>query len=899
MSSFRIHDIAKELNITSAEVLKICRKLELDIKSHSSAINTSQRDKIIRHHKNYEDGKVTISISGNTKEFKPVGMQANILDRLKVKRTVFLDDRQQEEEQVPEPEKKPRTSSKSGAKKTKPMVRNAVEIIEDEVIKEDLTEEIQETVKQEPKVSRQEPAGSGKTDVIEPEQEKTKKSESIPKTAPESVIPEETAVAPIETGEPVEVEVSEEIEEPEEAVIPEETGYEEELPSKKSKLKAKLPDSHKSKNAWDEEKKINIRMVLDKELDKEEKEGKLKPRVKHAPSKKGNQPVGAADIKSVRSVEAKVTDQKEIEIKRPEIKKVIELPENMTVKQLSEKIGVASEVIIQKLFNMGEIYTINQTIDRDIIEILSQEFNFKYKIINFDEEADESYQDNEKDLLPKPPIVTVMGHVDHGKTTLLDAIRKADVAPNEAGGITQSIGAYQTVYNDKKITFIDTPGHEAFTMMRARGAKVTDIAIIVVAADDGIMPQTIEAINHAKDAKVPIIIAVNKIDIQDANPDKVKQGMTEFGLVPEEWGGDTIFVSISAKNKQNISDLLEVILLVAEMNDIKGNPNAEGSGIIIESKLDKNLGPIGTVLIKRGKIKVGDYFVTGNSFGRIRVIKNEKGELLENGEISQPVEISGFNIVPQAGDKFFVVKNEKMAKDIINKREDQKKLARSAEAKKHITLEDLAEMAKGSEAKRLKVILKSESNGSMDAVEKAIKDIEEGNIKIDLIHKAVGAILDSDILLATASDAIVIGFGVVATTQARLLAKEEKVEIRTYNIIYKLVDDIRLAIKGMLEPVIEEKIKGTVEIREVFKLSKAGTIAGCYVLDGEIERGNPVRIIRDGRVIYDGKIDSLHRFKEDMKKVSAGYECGIKIENYQDLNKGDTLEVYEKRVVPI
>jgi len=903
MNLFRIHEIARELNSTSPEILKICRKLGYDAKNHSSAVDQNQKNKIVEYFNDLEKNKIKISISDDVEDIKAFGKKPDkILDKLKGKRLVFIEDSQQETgpSQAVEPEpvkpkkaaaskkpekaEKPVKAEKAKVPKTVPDVKTAVET----ALPSDTGTPA--VIKKPADAAVISGSAAAAKEVKPPAEQEILHAEKVLDKAEEPSV-----------SKPLEVKdnapsVTEEI-------APAETGAvhfedeDEDKSGKKPKPKGKPQESYKARSSWDEEKRINIRMVLDKELDKEEREGKFKPRVKTVPVKKTEAGEKQGGLKAVKKTEIKTAVHKETEIKRPEIKKVIELPESLTIKQLSEKIGIASEAIIQKLFNMGEIYTINQPIDKDIVEILAHEFSFKYKIIDFDEEIDLDYHDSEKDLVPKPPIVTVMGHVDHGKTTLLDAIRKSDVALGEAGGITQSIGAYQTEYNGKKITFIDTPGHEAFTTMRARGAKVTDIAVIVVAADDGIMPQTAEAINHAKDAKVPIIVAVNKIDLQDANPDKVKQGMTEYGLVPEEWGGDTIFVSISAKNRQNISDLLEMVLLVAEMNDIKGNPNAEGSGIIVESKLDKNLGPVGTVIIKRGKISTGDYFVTGNSFGRIRTIRNEKSELLDKAELSQPVEISGFNIVPQAGDKFYIVKNEKIAKEIITKREDQKKLAKSAETKKHITLEDLAEIAKGSEIKRLKVILKSESNGSLDAVEKAIKDAEEELIKIDFIHGAVGAITDSDILLASASDAIVIGFGVVATSGARALAKEENVEIRTYNIIYKLVDDIKLALKGMLEPVIEEKIKGNVEVREVFKLSKTGTVAGCYILDGEIERGNQVRIIRDGRIIYDGKIDSLHRFKEDVKKVGAGYECGIRIENYQDLNKGDTLEVYEKKAV--
>lgn len=794
MSSTRIYEIARELNISSADILAYCRELGFDVKSHSSSIDPAQKDKIISFYKKSGDKKSGIKLSDKTGSEKDKA----------VTKTVDIKTRKDDMVKVP--------------------LQKATDAAEIKGVK-DSTETADDL---------EDDAG-----FLDEEEEKF--------------------VA-------------------------------------KLKLKEKPSENFKQKTTWDEEKRINIKKVLDKELDKEEREGKLRSRVKSSHTRKNIVSEKTAE-KIKQETGAKEMPQKVAVSKKPEMKKVIELPVGLTIKQLSEKISVSSESIIQKLFDMGEIYTINQPIDKDVMEILSQEFNFKYKIINLDEEADEIYEDSEKDLAPRPPIVTVMGHVDHGKTTLLDAVREADVAMGEAGGITQSIGAYQTDYNGKKITFIDTPGHEAFTSMRARGAKVTDIAVIVVAANDGIMPQTVEAIDHAKDAKVPIIVAINKIDLPDANEEKVKQGMTEYGLVPEEWGGETIFVSISAKNKKNIPELLEMILLVAEMNEIKGNPNAEGSGIIIESKLDKSLGPVGTVIIKRGRIKVGDCFVTGNSYGRIRIIKNDKGELLGEAGLSQPVEISGFNIIPHAGDRFFIVKSEKVAKEITSKREYQRNLAKSLDFKKHITLEDLAEIAKENEIKKLKIILKAESNGSLDAVEKALKDIEEELIKIDLILKSVGAVTDSDILLASASDAIVIGFGVVPTSQARLLAKEESVEIRTYEIIYKLIDDIKLAFKGMLEPVIEEKIKGSVEIREVFKLSKFGIIAGCYILEGEVERSNLVRIIRDGRIIYDGKIESLHRFKEDVKKVSAGYECGIKIENYHDLNKGDILEVYEKKAV--
>jgi translation initiation factor IF-2 len=643
----------------------------------------------------------------------------------------------------------------------------------------------------------------------------------------------------------------------------------------------------RSKLDWEEAKRLSIKSVIDKELDKEEKEGRLRAKLiqkrKAAPAGKG---------KTARVLKEERAEQKEKVKKRPEIKKVIEISEGITIKELSEKINIPSSEMVKLLFDMGEAININQSLSKDLIEYLSHEYNFKYHIVGFEEKLDEVYKDDEKELKPRPPIVTVMGHVDHGKTTLLDAIRETSVAVSEVGGITQRIGAYQVEYKKKKITFIDTPGHEAFTSIRARGARVTDIAVIVVAADDGIMPQTVEAIDHAKDAGVPIIIAINKIDLSNANPDKVKQGLTEHNLVPEEWGGDIVCVEISAKKRTNLDELLEMILLVTDVNEIRGNPESEGAGIIIESRLDKGLGPVGTVVVKRGTIKVGDSFITGNSLGRIRSIRDENGRNIRKAVLSQPVEVTGFSSAPKAGDKLFIVKNEKAAKELLSRKDYEKKMMMIAESRKIMSLEELYELSKETEIKTLKIILKADSDGSLDAVEKSLNQIEEEKIKIDIIHKAIGAIKESDVMLAAASNAIIIGFGVVPTQKADELHKKEKVEVRTYDVIYKLIDDIKLAFKGMLEPEVKRVDKGKAEVREIFKLPKTGVIAGSYILEGEVERGDQVNVIRDGKVIHEGKIATLHRFKEDVKKVTSGYECGIRLEEYQDLAKGDILEFY-------
>jgi len=650
----------------------------------------------------------------------------------------------------------------------------------------------------------------------------------------------------------------------------------------------------KKKNDWEEGKEINIRRVLGMELDKEEKEGGRRIRVtlrkKALPGKKDK---GKEETKNGTKGEK----PSKITVERPSIKKVIELPETVTVKQLSEKINVSSSELIKTLFGVGEFVNINQNLNKDLIKILSQEYNFKYNIVGFKDELNEIFRDSEEDLVERAPIVTVMGHVDHGKTTLLDVIRETNVAVGEAGGITQQIGAYQVEYNKRKITFVDTPGHEAFTSMRARGAKVTDIAVIVIAADDGIMPQTVEAINHAKEAGVPIIIAINKIDLPNSNPGKIKKELTKYELVTEEWGGDTICIELSAKNKTNIKELLEMILLVADINEIKGNPNADGSGIIIESKLDKGIGPVGTIIVKRGAIKVGDFFVTGNSCGKVRLLKDEKGKSIKKADLSKPVKVSGFSIVPKAGDKFFVVKNEKVAKELINKINYDKRIVETQGRRRPITLEELSEISKEEKIKKLRLVLKADANGSLDAVEQALSGIEEENVKIDIIHKAVGAISNNDIMLASASGAIVIGFGVVQTVGAKILAKEEKIDVKAYSIIYKLIDDIKLAFKGLLEPEIQKVEKGKIEVREIFTMPKVGVIAGCYVAEGAAERNDRARLVRDEKIIYEGKILSLHRYKKDVKKVAAGYECGVRIENYQDINKGDIIEVYEEKEI--
>ena len=567
--------------------------------------------------------------------------------------------------------------------------------------------------------------------------------------------------------------------------------------------------------------------------------------------------------------------------------------ENMTVKELADSINVAPSELIKKLMGLGIMTTLNNSLSFEVAEILVLEYD---KTLKREESADisnfENFEiiDNEADLVERPPVVTIMGHVDHGKTSLLDAIRNANVVSGEAGGITQAIGAYQVEINGKKITFIDTPGHEAFTEMRARGASVTDIVIIIVAADDGVMPQTKEAIDHAKAAGVPIIVAINKMDKPDANPDRVLTELVEYGITPEEWGGDTIVSRISAKTHDGIPELLENILLISEMAELKANPHRYASGAVIESRLDKQIGSVATLLIQNGTLRLGDPIVVGTSFGKIRTLKNDRGQDIIEALPSTPVEITGLNEPPQAGDKFMAFETEKQARSIA---EERKLRAREKDTNRSgMTLDDLfGRIQEG--IREINVILKTDVNGSCEAVKKSLEKIEVEDVRVKVIRSGVGTITESDVTLAKASDAIIIGFNVRPNAKTVETAKENGIEIRLYDIIYKVVEDVEAAMKGMLEPVYEEKVNGTLEIRQIFKFSKVGNIAGCHVMDGVIKANSNARLIRDGVVVYNGKIASIQREKDQAKEVTKGMDCGITLENYQDIKENDIIEAYE------
>ncbi|MDI3310807.1 MAG: translation initiation factor IF-2 [Thermoanaerobacterium sp.] len=579
--------------------------------------------------------------------------------------------------------------------------------------------------------------------------------------------------------------------------------------------------------------------------------------------------------------------------------KIISIPAFITVKELSEKMKINPSDIIKKLISKGIMVTINQQIDYENASQIAEEYGFllEKKEENEDNLEIMDMEDNEKDLLPRPPVITVMGHVDHGKTSLLDAIRKTNVTQREAGGITQHIGASVVEINGKKVVFLDTPGHEAFTAMRARGASVTDIAVLVVAADDGVMPQTIEAINHAKAANVPIIVAINKIDKPNANPDRVKQELVEHGLVPEDWGGNTICVNVSAQKNIGLDDLLEMILLEAEMLELKANPNRPARGTIIEAQLDKNRGPVATVLVQKGTLKTGDVIIAGTAYGKVRAMFDDKGRKVKKASPSIPVEVLGFSDVPKAGDILVVLDDEKKARSIAEKRKEKFREEEMMQKQK-ISLDELFNQIKEGNVKELNIILKADVQGSVEALKSSIEQLSNDDVRLRVIHGAVGAITETDVMFASASNAIIIGFNVRPDSKAKSLAEKEKVDIRLYRIIYDAIDDLKAAMKGMLEPEYREKELGKAEVRAVFRVPNVGNVAGCYVVEGKISRNANIRLVRDGIVIFEGKISSLKRFKDDVKEVQSGFECGIGIERFNDIKEGDVLEAYQMEEIP-
>ncbi len=608
--------------------------------------------------------------------------------------------------------------------------------------------------------------------------------------------------------------------------------------------------------------------------------------------KKNAQPSKKLDKKAEHQKEAKEKKAKE-EAKQEE-PKTAEIPDEISVGDFAQKLGVAATVVVKKLFEIGIMASVSQTIDFDTASLIGADLGFEISkeiIITDEDRLFNDVEDAPEDLEPRSPVVVVMGHVDHGKTSLLDTIRNTNVIAREAGGITQHIGAYRVRIRDKKITFLDTPGHEAFTTMRMRGAQVTDVAILVVAADDGIMPQTVEAINHAKAAGVTIIVAINKIDKEGANPDRIKQELMEYELVPEEWGGDTICVPISAKFNQNIDELLEMVILVSEMKELKANPNRNAKGTVIEAQLDKGRGPVATVLVQNGTLKTGDIVVAGTATGRVRAMVDDRGNKVKKAGPSVPVEIIGLSDVPQGGDILYAVDDERKAKAVVEKRKEKIK-EESIKSRSAVSLDALFDQIKQGEVKDLNIIVKADVQGSVEAVKQSLTKLSNEEVRVCCIHGGVGGVTESDVMLAAASNAIIVGFNVRPDNGALASAKQNDVDIRLYRVIYHAIEEIEAAMKGMLAPKFKENVLGHAEVRSTFKVSGVGTIAGGYILDGKISRNSQVRIVRDGIIVHEGVLSSLKRFKDDVKEVATGYECGIGIENFNDIKEGDIIESF-------
>lgn len=645
----------------------------------------------------------------------------------------------------------------------------------------------------------------------------------------------------------------------------------------------------------------DVLKVLDAQFKKNTKKAEAKPAAKTSAAKPNNTKQNQQKNTNNKNKNQKNNAKpKQAEVKKQEPKqaepeeKHFTYEEGITVGELAEKVGVDSSVIVKDLFLLGIVTNINQSLDKDSVEVVAENYGYTSEMEVFVDDTDlTNFFNLEEQTLDeeRPSVVTIMGHVDHGKTTLLDSIRNTKVTAAEAGGITQHVGAYQIEHGDKKITFLDTPGHAAFTTMRARGAQVTDITILVVAADDGVMPQTIEAINHAKAAEVPIIVAVNKTDKPTANADRVMTELGEHGLYPEDWGGDTIFVQLSALTGDGIDDLLEMITLVGEMAELKTTSNMAAVGTVIDAELDKSRGPAASLLVQHGTLNVGDSIVVGSTFGKVRAMVSDTGQRIKSAGPSVPVEITGINDVPEAGDRFVVFKDDKKARQIGEARHENK-IVKDREVNQKVSLDNLFEQMKEGEMKDLNLIIKGDAQGSVEALAASLMKIDVEGVNVRIIHTGVGAINESDVTLANASSAIIIGFNVRPDVNAKRAAEQSQIDMRLHRIIYKVIEEIEFAMKGMLDPEYEEKVIGNVEVREIFKVSKVGTIAGAYVTDGKISRDSGVRVIRDGIVVFEGELDTLKRFKDDAKEVTTGYECGLTIKNFNDIKEGDQIEPF-------
>ncbi len=855
----KVYELAKKLNVTNNELISIARRAGVEVKGPASVLDEKQieqikmvmdKEKGLQHHSQVVESRVSSRV-----------IRRRVIEERKVEPV--------KEAEISAVEQDFRKEGISEIKVEEMKIEQERLVEQQEHVEEQIAElkEVREEVEEE------------KPSVVEKEWEEIFRDEEIKET--EEKIEEHIIPAPVaESGEKIIMadDVHVEIEKEEEKITRKkkvviETKEREELFKGKKKVFVKKKEGRVKENIFEE--------LVDH----------LEDRKEELVEDTGKEESFFVPLKKKKTAIEPSKKQEAIPVRAT--KRVIKIDQTITVGELSKSMGVKVGDIIKRLMSMGLMATINQPLDADTATLIASEFGYDVERTSIEiEDIYEAKIDREEDLKPRSPVVTVMGHVDHGKTSLLDAIRKTNIIAQEAGGITQHIGAYLVKLDDgREVVFLDTPGHEAFTAMRARGAKVTDIVVLVVAADDGVMPQTIEAINHARAAKVPIVVAINKIDKPNANPEKVKRVLSEYGLVPEEWGGDTLYAEVSAKMKKGIRELLEIILLQADVLELKANPDKPARGTIIEAKLDRGRGPVATVLVQEGTLRVGDVFVAGLQYGKVRAMINDKGNRIESAYPSCPVEVIGFNGIPAAGDPFVVVKDERRAKEIAYLRQikqREKELAKSA----RITLEEFYRRIKEGVTKEMNLILKADAQGSIEAIADALKKLTTEEVRVNIIHSSVGAISESDVMLAVASDAIIIGFNVKIDQKAQSIASQEKVDIRIYSVIYDAISDIKKALVGLLEPVVKEVYIGRAEVRETFNISKVGVVAGSYVLEGKVMRNASVRVIRDGAVIHEGRVASLKRFKEDVKEVAAGYECGILIENFNQVKAGDILEIF-------
>jgi len=879
MGKIRVYELSKELGVTNKEVINAAKKYGIELKSHASAIEeqiaSKIKDKFLAN-----NGSNDQTISTDTKEevkvFKNETGQEVVERRKgskvvlrKKKRVAETDDIKEEKIAVEAKENTLETDQEVKKEITEEELKpNDVKSVEEDAAETEINLDSQETDQIEETVATK--ADEELKEEIIPEKEDKDQETAIEDTLETKEDPDKDTATDdqIAKKETKKKKKAKRVKISKEEVIDEDT-----MEELRRAFRTKLPS--RKKEYVVEDRKFKSKQQDHTKRDKSQQ--KIRPSVEGVDSQNGKH--------SAQTISRSISENIE--------KKPIRIGESVTVSDLAKKMSIKGVDVIKKLMQLGTPATINQLIDNDTAIIIAEEYGYEVEIEKFDEQnfLIDPDEGGELEMVSRPPVVTVMGHVDHGKTTLLDSIRETSVVDAEAGGITQHIGAYRVMVNDRVIVFVDTPGHEAFTSMRARGASITDIVILVVAADDGVMPQTIEAIDHAKAAEVPLIVAINKIDKESAEPEKIKRQLSEHGLISEEWGGDTLFAEVSAKTKKGIDDLLELILLQADVMDLKSVADKRANGVVLEAELDKGRGAVSTMLVTEGTLKVGDIIVSGLNSGKVRALSDENRKNIKDAGPSIPVEVMGLSGVPSAGEKFHVVKDEKIAKEIIEHREEKLRTTTQAPPTK-VSLEELFENLEEDETKELFLVIKGDTQGSVEALKDSIDKLSNEKCKVSFVHTGVGGINESDIVLASASNAVVVGFNVRPDANALKIADSEGVSLELHSIIYDVVNRIKNAMEGLLEPIVNEKISGHAEVKETFHISKIGTIAGCMVTDGNIKRDNNIRVLRDSVVIYDGKIESLKRFKDDVKEVQSGYECGIGIANFNDIKVGDTFEIY-------